>query len=96
MNSVHDALYLGVPLLVVPQQDEQTLTATRIAQFGAGLKLSKPTPETLRHSAERILSDASFRQHADALGKTLREAGGAERAADLILDMVRKNQSTIY
>ena len=96
MNSVHDALYLGVPLLVVPQQDEQTLTATRVAQFGAGLKLSKPTPETLRHSAERILSDASFRQHADALGKTLREAGGAERAADLILDMVRKNQSTTY
>lgn len=90
MNSVHDALYLGVPLLVVPQQTEQMMTAARVEHFGAGVRLDKPTPETLRQSAERVLNDPGFRQRAEALGGTLREAGGATRAADLVLAMVRE------
>jgi MGT family glycosyltransferase len=92
MNSVHDALYLGVPLLLVPQQSEQMFTAARITGFGAGLRLdsAQTTPDALRQSAERILGDASFKRQAEALGKTLREAGGAGRAADLVLGLVNK------
>ncbi|MFN8447139.1 MAG: macrolide family glycosyltransferase [Anaerolineae bacterium] len=93
MNSVHDALYWNVPLLVVPQQSEQTFTARRVVDFGAGLQLDAPTPETLRQSAERVLNDPGFRQRAEALGGTLREAGGAARAADLVQEMVRAKAS---
>lgn len=89
MNSVHDALYLGVPLLLVPQQAEQTMTAARIEQFGAGVRVEHPTPTLLRQSAERILSDATYKQNADKLGEGLRNSGGAPRAAELVLAMVR-------
>lgn len=92
MNSVHDALYLGVPMLLVPQQAEQSYTASRVTHFGAGLRVNNPTADTLRQSAGRILSDPTYRQNAEKIGKTLRDAGGASRAADLVLAMVREKQ----
>lgn len=92
MNSVHDALYLGVPLLLVPQQNEQKVTAARMVKLGAGLRLDRDatTPDALSQSAERILGDGSFKRNAEALGKSLREAGGASRAADLVLRLLNK------
>ena len=39
-NSVHQALYHDVPLLLVPQQLEQALVAARVAELGAGLVLN--------------------------------------------------------
>ena len=52
LNSIHDGLYFGVPLLLCPQQEEQTLNATRVVDLGAGLLLPKGelTPETCRQA----------------------------------------------
>ncbi len=92
MNSVHEGLYYDVPLLLVPQQAEQTFVALRIQELGAGLRLSGETPTAIRQAAERILNGTSFKQEAETLGKSLREAGGYQRAADLVLAMVRERQ----
>ncbi|HVU14412.1 MAG TPA: nucleotide disphospho-sugar-binding domain-containing protein, partial [Phototrophicaceae bacterium] len=92
MNSVHEGLYYGVPLLLVPQQQEQTFVALRMQTLGAGLKLDAPTPDAIRAAAERILSDVRYRQNAAQLGETLRSGGGAARAADLVLALVRENE----
>ena len=94
MNSVHEGLYYDVPLLLVPQQAEQTFVALRIQELGAGLRLTAETPAAIRQAAEHILSDAGFKQAASALGKALREAGGYQRAADLVLAMVQERQRT--
>ena len=90
MNSVHEGLYYDVPLLLVPQQAEQTFVALRIQELGAGLRLTDFTPAAIRQAAEQVLSDARFQQQAAALGKSLREAGGYQRAADLVLELVRE------
>ena len=45
MNSVHEGLYYDVPLLLAPQQAEQTFVALRIQELGAGLRLTDQTPE---------------------------------------------------
>ncbi len=34
MNSVMESLYYGVPMVVIPQQGEQALSAQRIAEMG--------------------------------------------------------------
>lgn len=44
LSSIHDSLYLGVPLLLVPQQAEQTLNAMRVVELGAGLMLKVVHP----------------------------------------------------
>lgn len=88
MNSVHEALSLNVPLLLVPQQAEQALTAARMVELGAGLRLEQTSPESLRAAAEKVLNEPGYRLRATHLGASLRQAGGPPRAADLVLARV--------
>jgi MGT family glycosyltransferase len=86
LGSVSDGLYFGLPLLLVPQQDEQTFTAMRVADLGAGLMLKKAqvTAHTLRENARKLLTDPRYRQESTRIGETMREAGGVARAVDEI------------
>jgi MGT family glycosyltransferase len=86
-NSVHEALYYGVPLVLVPQMFEQAMNAHQVVVNGAGICLDPAalTPERLRQAVDAAMIDPSFRQNAERVGATLRAAGGAPRAADEIL-----------
>lgn len=86
MNSVSESLYHGVPVVVVPQMAEQVIVGQRAEELGAGMCLTKDqtTPEHLRASVNRLVGDGRFRRQAAVLGQSLRTAGGAARAADVI------------
>ncbi len=92
MNSVHDSLYFGVPLLVVPQQFEQTINAMRVVELGAGLMLKKGQVNTqaIHDSAVRLLTESHFKAQAEHIGNSLRSAGGAVRAADEVEGLLSK------
>lgn len=89
MNSVHEGLYYNVPLIVIPQQFEQSIVAQQVVKHGAGVALAdKPpfgqvTAEQLRSAVEQVMK-ARTPYHAAAvvLGESLRTAGGYQRAAD--------------
>lgn len=53
MNSIHEALYYGVPCLLCPQQGEQLLNAKRFEKLGFGRILRNPT--TLKEEAEKCI-----------------------------------------
>ncbi len=91
MNSVNEALYYGVPLVVVPQAADQLIVARRVAHLGAGVLLpqDRRTPSGLRSSAARVLADPRYRTAALRVGQTLRAAGGATQAADLVWTYTR-------
>lgn len=91
VNSVHQALYHGVPMLFVPQQVEQGLVAARMAELGAGLVLRKQTVSSLQLTTSRLLDDSSYRLQATALGGGLKAAGGINRAADAIVSFVGRD-----
>jgi MGT family glycosyltransferase len=92
LNSIHDSLYLGIPLLLVPQQAEQTLNAMRVVELGAGLmfKERQVNVQTIRHYAARLLNEPNFKVEANRIGDTFRAAGGAARAADEIENLLNK------
>jgi MGT family glycosyltransferase len=92
LNSVHDGLYFGVPLLLVPQQGEQFMIGERVVELGGGLMLKKSqvNAETLRTNAARLLSDARFKTEAQKIGETFRTAGGASKGADEIEALIAK------
>ncbi len=84
MNSVNEALYAGVPMLVVPQGGDQSLVARRVVELGAGLSIRTQDAEerSVRALAQRLLDEPPFRAAAAALQIAQRQAGGYRRAAD--------------
>jgi MGT family glycosyltransferase len=95
LGSVHDGLYCGVPLLVVPQQEEQLLTARRVVELGAGLLLRKHevTTAAVRAHASRLLAEPTFAREAGRIGETLCTAGGVALAADEIEHLLSARQN---
>ena len=87
MNSVSESLYYGVPLIVVPQMSEQAIIGRRVEEIGAGLYLAREdaTADTLRQSAQRLLSEDHFRRQAAVVRESFQTARGVARAADAIL-----------
>lgn len=87
MNSVSEALYYDVPMVMIPLTSDQPLVSNRVQELGAGitLKPSTLTPETLRDALLQVLSDRSYKDQACVIGESLRQAGGYVRAADAII-----------
>lgn len=84
MNSASEALYFGVPLVMLPQTSEQGAVAERTAQLGGGIKLEKTDAKTIRSAVEQVLSDPRFREAAGSISEGFRRCPGARGAADKI------------
>lgn len=86
MNSVMEAIYYGVPMVVVPQQPEQATTAARVTELdlGIGLEPVQVTAEELRNAVATIDGDPGYRSRIAHMQKAARDAGGYLRAADVI------------
>ncbi|MFF3486534.1 macrolide family glycosyltransferase [Streptomyces sp. NPDC002701] len=92
MNSVNEAMYAGVPVLVVPQGADQPMVAERVTGLGAGLSIrtADVTEDSVRALARRLLGDARFLAAATTLRTAQREAGGHRRAADEVERYLRR------
>ncbi len=96
MNSVHEGLLYGVPLVVVPQQAEQAMVASQVVNTGAGIGLQMQPPfgdvtaEQLRIALETVLANDTYAQHAKQVGDGFRKAGGAPRIIELVQQFANK------
>lgn len=88
-NTVAETLWAGLPLVVLPIKDDQPVVAQQVADAGAGLRLKfgRVRPEELRDAVRRVLGEPSFREAARRIQRSFREAGGAARAADLLVEL---------
>ncbi len=95
LNSLHDGLYCGLPLLIVPQQTEQTINGLRVVELEAGLMLKpdKVSPITIKNSVMTLLNDARYTDNARQLGETFRTAGGVSQAVNEIEKLLSYNRS---
>jgi MGT family glycosyltransferase len=86
MNSTMEAIYYGVPMVVVPQQPEQAMTASRVAELSLGVAFEPEhvTASALRNAVTTVVSDASYRDCVTHMQEATRDAGGYLRAADVI------------
>jgi len=93
MNSVSEALYFGVPLVVIPQTADQYLVGQRIEQLGAGkaLRRTSLTAQNLHTIAEDILAHPAYQQGSAKLGKSFDKPEGYLRAADEIQTFKREH-----
>jgi len=90
MNSTHEGLYNGIPLIVIPQSADQPVIAKQVENLGAGIKLhmKELTEEQLRESVELVLNNPSYKEAALNLKGSFRKSGGYKEAADEIFTFI--------
>ena len=92
MNSVHEGLYNGVPLIVIPQSADQPVIAGQVANIGVGIQLQMKnlTANQLREAADHVLNNRSFHEAVSNIKESFQKSGGYHRAVDEIFEFIRK------
>lgn len=85
-NSVYEALYAGVPMLVTPIGGEQQYNAARVSWLGLGgqAEIGQCSAAELRQQALAILADAAVRERVRQVRDDTRRTNGPAVAATLI------------
>ncbi len=88
MNSTHEGLYYGVPLIVIPQSADQPIIAGQVANIGAGIKLQMQglTANQLSEAADHVLNKPSFYKAVSNIKESFQESGGYHQAVDEIFE----------
>ena len=87
MNSVSEALYCGVPLVLFPQTAEQKGVANRTAELGAGVLLPADTADAVRAAIDKVIANDSYRIAAAQIRESFRSCSGPKEAAEFILSV---------
>ena len=93
MGGTGEAIYYGVPMIAIPQMDEQAITARQIEKNGLGvafLDKSAITSDALKAAIVKLLEDPSYRDTVKAFSEDMRALGGAQASADAIIRFLEK------
>ncbi|MEH7548032.1 MULTISPECIES: macrolide family glycosyltransferase [Bacillaceae] len=92
MNSTHEGLYYGVPLIVIPQSADQPIIARQVANIGAGIKLQMDglTANQLREAANHVLSSPSIHNAVSNIRESFQKSGGYHQAGNEIFEFKSK------
>jgi MGT family glycosyltransferase len=86
LNTVMESLSFGVPMVALPITNDQPAVAARVRRVGAGevIPPGRATAVQLRGAIERVLHAPGYRQAAVQMQRSIAQAGGVRRAADII------------
>ncbi|MBI5839051.1 MAG: glycosyl transferase [Chloroflexi bacterium] len=86
MNSVNEALFFGVPLIVIPMSVDQPIVASRVRELGAGIYLEKrkANHRNLKKFSGLILADERYKNNSKVIGDSFRKSGGHRQGVDEI------------
>lgn len=92
MNSTNEALYYGVPLIVIPLSADQPIIARQVANIGAGvtLQMQSLTASQLRETVEHVLNHPSFQIAVANISESFQRSGGYRQAVDEIFELKRQ------
>jgi MGT family glycosyltransferase len=74
-GAVHQALSLGVPIVIAGETEDKGLIAARVAWTGAGINLGTqdPTQEQIGSAVRAVLADSRYRDRAQAIQQNFKE-----------------------
>lgn len=93
MGGTGEAIYYGVPMIAIPQMDEQAITAGLIEEKGLGFAFPDKrsiTSAGLKEAILKLLNDPSYRNTAKAFSDDMKTLGGAKASADAIVEFLQK------
>lgn len=96
MGGTGESIYYSVPMIAIPQMDEQAITARQIEKLGLGrafLDKANITSENLREAIETLLEEPSYRETVREFSDDMRSLGGAQASADAIVDFLTQKRA---
>ncbi len=90
MNSVNEALYYSVPMIVVPMGNDQPTVAGRVEELKLGLVLDKKniSAEKLLNAFNKIHAEKQYLENAHKMKEAMVQAGGNQKAASDIINYI--------
>lgn len=76
-------------MVLFPQHGEERMVANRVQELGAGIFLEKNDARCILESIKKILKDQSYRKNAQTISESFHQAGGAGKAATILLDAIQ-------
>ena len=93
MGGTGEAIYYGVPMIAIPQMEEQAITARQIEKLGLGvafLDKSAITSEALKTAIQKLLTEPSYKAAAEQFSADMKTLGGAKASAEALLHFLSK------
>ena len=92
LNSVHEGIHFGVPLIIVPQTSDQFLVAQSVAANGLGLWLGGKSlsPQGLLQAVTGVIGDDTIASNLKAMRQSFKQAGGYKEAANTVERLVKE------
>ena len=87
MNSVSEALYFQVPLVMYPQTNEQKGVAFRVNELGAGRFLESDSVSDIQRAFKELLQCLEYKEQATVISNSFSKCGGSKAAVKKILDV---------
>lgn len=94
MNTVMQSLLFGVPMVALPITHDQPAIAARVAwsKAGVAMPMRSVSAGKLREAVTHVMQTPLYRARAQALSQSIHAAGGVERAADIVEQVLASNQ----
>lgn len=93
MGGTGESIYYGVPMIAIPQMDEQAITAKLIEEKGLGIAFldkSSMTSADLRAAIVKILGEETYAKTAKEYSEDMKALGGAKASADALMRFLQK------
>ncbi|WP_283610683.1 macrolide family glycosyltransferase [Faecalispora anaeroviscerum] len=88
LNSVTEALYFGVPMVVIPFMSDQPINANRIEELELGKRLERKriTSTVLKNTTMDVIQNKRILQNVRSMQSKMRCANGNKYGAEIIID----------
>ena len=93
MGGTGEAIYYGVPMIAIPQMEEQAITARQIEKLGLGVAFldeSAITSEALKTAIQKLVTEPSYTAAAEQFSADMKTLGGAKASAEALLHFLSK------
>eukprot|EP00928_Gymnodinium_smaydae_P032887 TRINITY_DN23716_c0_g1_i1.p1 TRINITY_DN23716_c0_g1~~TRINITY_DN23716_c0_g1_i1.p1 ORF type:complete len:514 (-),score=85.17 TRINITY_DN23716_c0_g1_i1:247-1788(-) len=107
-NSFTEALAKATPIVVCPGFGDQVINAAKAEKLGVGMKVDRPMCDVacaaeaarqyrvdVRDALKTVLDDARYKAAAEMCAERLRNAGGTEKAVELVTSLVKAPSGAI-
>ncbi|MDG4865555.1 glycosyltransferase, partial [Streptomyces sp. T-3] len=93
-NTVTEALWHGVPLVVAPIRDDQPVVAAQVTAAGAGVRVrfGRADAKAVGAALDAVLGQPQFAAAAQRISHSFRKAGGAPTAAAHLEELAIEEQ----